>query len=464
MVQSRSFQPLSTWQELRICLGLATPLAAAQLAHIATGFVDTVMMGQLGSHAIAAGGLGATAFNFLLMLSTGVVSAVSPLVAEAYGANQPQRMRRVFQQGLITALGLSLVMMLILSQAGIWLPWIGQTSENITLTRQYLNAVLWAYPPALTLVALRSFVAAVVSPRPIMVIGGLGTLINIAGNYTLALGKFGLPALGLTGIGLASVMSFIGMTVMLAAYSLLRRELRPYCLLNQLPRWVRQEFWELLRVGLPIGGLSAVEGGLFTVATFLISQFGTVSMAAHQIALQTSATTFMVALGVSMAATIRVGHLLGQGQKLAARRAGFICIALGGTFMGCMAVLFWIAPTPIVSLYLDVHDPANRAVVAMAETMLGIAALFQLVDGIQVTAAGSLRGLKDTRIPLLIGIVSYWCLGLFMGYLLARPFGLGGVGYWWGMAVGLLFAAVILTWRFGELTAQRSLWFKGSKI
>lgn len=464
MLQSRSVKPISIWQELRICLGLATPLAAAQLAHIATGFIDTVMMGRLGRDAIAAGGLGAVSFTFLLMLSTGLISAISPLVAEAYGANQPHRMQRFFQQGLIVATGLSLLMMAILWQADLWLPWLGQTPETSALTRQYLNTVLWGYPPALMVIALRSFVAVVTSPRPIMVIGILGTLINLIGNYSLALGKFGFPAMGLSGIGWASVLSFGGMAMMLIGYVLQRPEFRPYRLLSQVPSFAQQELGELLRVGLPIGALSAVEGGLFTVATFLISQFGTVTLAAHQIALQTAATTFMVPLGVSMAATIRVGQLLGQGQRLAARQAGLICIGIGGMFMGGMAILFWAAPNVIVSLYLDVNTPENQAVVMMAKILLGIAALFQLVDGIQVTAAGALRGLKDTRIPLLIGIVSYWCLGLAIGYLLARPLGLGGVGYWWGMALGLLFAAVVLTWRFERLTAQRSLWFKGSKI
>ena len=476
MVHSHSDSLPTLGQELRICLGLATPLAAAQLAQMATGFIDTVMMGRLGSDAIAAGGLGAIAFNFLVNIATGIISAVSPLVAEAHGAQNPQRMRRIFQQGLLIALGLSLVMMAILALADHWLPWLGQPPETVDLTRQYLNAILWSCPPAFFFMALRSYVAAVSSPRPIMVIGIFGTAINAAGNYALSLGKFGFPALGLTGIGLASVLSFSAMALILTVYVQLREELRAHKLFNLIPSFARpfarpfagpfprQDGWELLRVGSSIGALHAVEGGFFTVATFLVSQFDTLTLAAHHIALQTAATTFMVAVGVSMAATIRVGHLMGRGQIRAGRRAGLLCIAVGAIFMGAMALLFWAAPTTIVSLYIDTADPANQAVVTLAKRFLGVAAVFQIMDGVQVTAAGALRGLKDTRIPLLIGIMAYWILGLPVGVGFAYHLKLAGIGYWWGMALGLMAAAVILTSRFWTLTAQRSLWISGSKI
>ncbi|PSN19807.1 MATE family efflux transporter [filamentous cyanobacterium CCP5] len=441
-------------QEFRACLGLATPLALAQLAQMATGFFDTVMMGRLGSEAIAGGGLGAITFNFLMMVAGGLLSAVSPLVAEAFGAEDGARIRRIFWQGIGLALVVSLGCMGLLGQAQLWLPLLGQTAETMPLTQQYLGTVLWACPLAFVFIALRSFVAALGLTRPVMAIVIAGTAINVAGNYSLALGKFGLPPLGLRGIALASVLASLLMLLAMVVYLVWQPRVRPYGLWQR-TRLRHSELMELLRVGLPIGGLAAVEGGLFTVTSFLMAGLGTVALAAHQIALQTAAMTFMVPMGVAMAAIIRVGQLMGQKQFEMARRAGQVAIAVGGCFMGAMALVMWLVPGAIVALYIDIQQPANQAVVAMAKTLLGVAAVFQIVDGIQVTAAGALRGLKDTRIPLLIGVIAYWCIGLLVGYGLAYWGNLGGIGLWWGLAVGLLFAAITLSWRFNRLLTER---------
>lgn len=443
-------------QEIRRCLDLAVPLALAQLAQMAAGFFDTVMMGRLGSDIIAAGGLGAVTFNLLMMVANGVLSAVSPLVAEACGAGDTARVRQIFWQGVGLALLLSCICMVLLSQAPLWLPLLGQTSAVIPLTQQYLDWVLWACPMAFVFIVLRSFVAALGLTRPVMTIVLLGTGTNLLGNYGLAQGRWGLPALGLQGIALASVVAFAVMMVTLAGYLLRQPQVKSYHLLD-LPRFRGRDLRELLRVGLPIGGLAAVEGGLFAVTSFLIAEFGTVALAAHQIALQTAAMTFMVPMGVAMAATIRVGHLIGQQQVQAARRAGRVAIAIGGLFMAAMALLMWLAPGLVVSLYLDTTDPANQAVVSLAKALLGVAAVFQIVDGVQVTAAGALRGLKDTQIPLLIGILSYWCIGLLTGLGLAHWAGWGGPGLWWGLAGGLLFAAITLSWRFNWLLTPKPL-------
>lgn len=444
---------LSLQQELRICLRLALPLALAQLAQMATGFVDTVMMGQLGSTAIAAGGLGAISFQFSILMTTGVVSAVSPLVAEAVGAQQPGRIRRVFWQGLWLAVALGLLTMGGLGLARYWLPWLGVDAATLPLTLTYLQTITGACLPALLFMALRSFVAAMGHPRPVMVCVLAGTALNVVGNYGLALGRWGLPALGLRGIALASVISTWAMVGLIGIYIWRQPAYRSLRLGQGWGRFEGRELADLLRVGLPIGGLAVAEGGLFTASSFLMAGLGTVALAAHQIALQTAALTFMVPVGVSMAATVRVGHLIGQGKPQAARQAGLVAMGIGGSFMMAMAGLFWLAPNTIVGLYLDVADPANWAVVALAQRLLGIAALFQLADGIQVTAAGALRGLKDTRTPLLIGLMAYWGVGLLSGVGLAYGAGWGGVGLWCGLALGLLIAAIVLPWRFLRLLA-----------
>jgi MATE family multidrug resistance protein len=325
---------------------------------------------------------------------------------------------------------------------------LGQEPSNIVLAEAYLRAIAWGYLPGLGFAVLRSFVSALSRPRPVIAIVIGGTVLNIAGNYVLAFGKFGFPGLGLAGLGWASALSFWGMFAALAIYILSQPQLRVYGTFANLYHFDGKVFGELLRVGVPIGVLAGVEGGFFTFVTFLMGQLGTVTLAAHQIALQTAVVTFMIPLGLSMATTVRVGQLMGQDNPTGARLAGFVGIGIAALFMAMMDLLFWTIPGTIVSLYIDTADPANLAVVNLAKTLLGVAAMFQIVDGIQVTAAGALRGLKDTRIPLLIGIVAYWGIGLPCGYTLGLVLGYDGVGLWWGFAIGLAVAAGILTWRF----------------
>jgi MATE family multidrug resistance protein len=434
--------------EIKECLLLAVPLAGAQLSQAATTFVDTVMMGILGSQIIAAGALGAVTFHLLINVGSAIVSAVSPLAAEAYGAGRVEQVGRVVRQGLWLAVILAVPVTLLIWHSGSLLRLLGQEPGNVVLAEAYLRAIAWGYLPGLGFAVLRSFVSALSQPRPVIVVMIGGTLFNIAANYVLAFGKFGLPALGIAGLGWASALSFWGMFAALAIYILSQPQLRVYSGFANLHQFEGKGFGELLRVGVPIGVLAGVEGGFFTFVTFVMGQLGTVTLAAHQIALQTAVVTFMIPLGISMATTVRVGLLMGQDNPKGARLAGFVGIGIAGLFMTMMGIMFWSIPGTIVSLYIDTADPANAAVVSLAKALLGVAAMFQLVDGIQVTAAGALRGLKDTRVPLLIGILAYWGIGLPCGYTLGLVVGFGGVGLWWGFVIGLAVAAGVLTWRF----------------
>jgi MATE family multidrug resistance protein len=440
-------------QEIKACLALAVPLAAAQVAQQGTSFADTVMMGLLGSEAIAAGGLGAISFGTLLIVCTGVVSAVSPLVAEAYGREKFDRVGQIGRQGLWLSLVIALPMMMLIWNAGSVLRLLGQQEATIAQVVNYLQAVVWGFFPALAFAALRSFVAALSRPRPVMVIMICGLCFNVVGNYVLALGKFGFPALGLAGIGWASTLSYWGTFVALICYILSQRVFDKYNPFRKLLQSEGQVFGELLQIGLPIGALYGVETGLFAVTSFIMGYLGTTTLAAHQIALQTAAITFMVPAGISYATTVRVGQLLGQHRFRQAKLAAYVNLGIGGTFMGMMAVAFWVIPQAIVALYLDIDDPANAEVLSIAVLLLRVAAMFQLADGIQVIAVGALRGLQDTRAPMLIGIFAYWCVGLSSGYWLGLRWGWDGVGLWFGLALGLATAATIFTWRFNRLIA-----------
>ncbi|MGV0106479.1 MATE family efflux transporter [Nostoc sp. DSM 114167] len=441
------------FSEVKKCLMLAVPLAVAQLAQSATGFVDTVMMGWLGSQTIASGGLGTAIFTFCLLIVAGIVSAVSPLAAQAYGAGNREKVGTIVRLGLGISLVLGIPITLLLYNGGALLLLLGQDANTVALAEIFLRAIALGFIPGLGFAVLKSFLSALLQPQLVIVTVVLGTLFNITANYVLMFGKLGFPALGLAGIGWASTFSlwsmFVGLTVYIcnqprfAVYGIFRPSSH-----EAFPLEHRRIVGEIFQVGLPIGGLIAVEAGLFTVVTLLIGQLGTNALAAHQIALQTISMSFQMALGISLATTIRVGLLAGQNDLVGTRLAGYVGIAIAALAMGVVAIAFWLVPKSIISLYIDINNQNNADVVALAVKLLAVAAIFQIVDGVQVTAAGALRGLKDTRIPMLIGIFAYWCVGLCTGYTFGISLGSGAIGLWWGLAIGLASAAIILTWRF----------------
>ncbi|WP_322697532.1 MATE family efflux transporter [Nostoc sp. DedSLP03] len=441
------------FSEVKKCLMLAVPLAAAQLAQSATGFVDTVMMGWLGSQTIASGGLGTVIFTFSLLIFSGIVSAVSPLAAQAYGAGNKEKVGTIVRLGLGISLVLGIPITLLLYNGGALLLLLGQDANTVALTEIYLRAIALGFIPGLGFAVLKSFLSALLQPQLIIVTVVLGTLFNITANYVLMFGKLGFPALGLAGIGWASTLSLWSMFITLAVYIYNQPRFAVYGIFRPssqeaFPLEHRRIVGEIFQVGLPIGGLIAVEGGLFTVVTLLIGQLGTNALAAHQIALQTISMSFQMAVGISLATTVRVGQLAGQNDLVGTRLAGYVGIAIAALAMGVVALAFWLVPKSIISLYIDINNQNNADVVALAVKLLAVAAIFQIVDGVQVTAAGALRGLKDTRIPMLIGFFAYWCVGLFTGYTFGISLGSGAIGLWWGLAIGLASAAIILTWRF----------------
>ncbi|MBW4517015.1 MAG: MATE family efflux transporter [Timaviella obliquedivisa GSE-PSE-MK23-08B] len=437
--------------EVRASLFLALPLAGAQMAQAAIAFVDTAMMGQLGSQTLAAGGLGAISFGALLIIGSGIVAAVSPIAAEAHGAGQPQKVGQVIRQGFLLAILVALPIMALIWHMRSLLSSLGQPQELLEQTELYLRAIVWGYLPGLGFAVLKDFASAISKPRSVIIITLCSVPLNIVGNDVLMYGKLGLPALGLEGIGWSSTIVLWSMFLAIALYIRSQRQFRIYGIFQGFPKFDRGMIQELLHIGLPIGIIAFVETGLFTVTTFLIGQIGVAPLAAHQIALETAGVTFRIPLGIAFATTVRVGQLVGQNNLRGARFAGYVGIALGAAFMGSTAILFWTMPRPIVALFLDVQDPANAIVVELAQVLLGVAAMFQIFDGIQVIAVGALRGLKDTRIPMVIGIFAYWGIGLVSGYGFGMVLGWGAVGLWWGLAMGLAVAAGVLTWRFSTI-------------
>jgi MATE family multidrug resistance protein len=439
---------MSLFREVKTALKLAIPMAATQLAQIALGVTDTLMCGRLGGHALAAVGLGTSAFAMLWLPVMGIIQAIGPLVAQAHGAGDREAIRRYVHHGLALAFMLGLVGVFLLGFAAPILSLLNQPPELIDLAESYILAVRWGLIPALMATVLRGFLDSLSRPRPGLIIALFGIVINVVANWGLMFGHWGLPALGVAGTGWASSSVNIFTFLTLLLYTWWEPELRPYHIWKG-PFVLLASAWsEFLRVGLPMAGGIMAEVWLFTGMAFLMGQFGASAVAAHQVSLNVASTTFMVALGIANASTVRVGQAMGRGEPLAARLAGRVGMGLGVTVMGSMGLVLWFAPTTILGLYLDLQDPANAPVIALGSQFLKLAALFQLFDALQVTSQGALRGLKDTRTPMLIGFACYWGVGLGSAVLLAFGLGWRETGLWCGLILGLMAAAIALNTRF----------------
>ncbi len=432
-------------------MSLAGPVVAALLAQNSMSFIDTVMVGRLGSESLAGVALGNTVYFFVFIMCMGAIVAVGPMVSQAFGAGDHASIGRIVRQGLWLGLALAVPSFLIIWNIAPLLRALGQVEQTVILAQRYLHAVIWAILPAMWFVALRSFVESVSRPWPVTVVTFMGATLNVGANYVLMYGKFGFPALGLAGTGYATTFVFWTLFVALALYIGGNKIFRRYRVFSQFGGPDRQYFRELFRIGWPIGISHGVETGLFMVTALLMGALGTTSLAAHQVAIQCAAFTFMVPVGVGIATSVRVGQAAGRRDEKGVRWAGYLGVLLAGCFMLCAAAAFWALPETIIALFLDVHDPVNTAVVQLAVTLLGVAAVFQVFDGVQVAASGALRGLKDTRTPMLIGLVSYWLIGLSTGYLFCFVFGWGAKGLWWGLVSGLVAAAALLSLRFVRL-------------
>jgi multidrug resistance protein, MATE family len=433
--------------EVKSLLHLSIPLASAQISQAATGFVDTVMMGWLGQETLAAGGLATTTFTTLLVMATGVVISVSPLVAEAFGSGNNKKIQQVTRQGFWLSLLLSIPLMILLDHTDSLMLQFGQAPEIVSLAKTYLDYIIWGFLPALAFSMFKSVISSLSQVKPITTIVVVGTSLNAAGNYILGFGKLGFPAMGLSGIAIASVLSQWMMLLSLIIYTIKHPQLQTFQLFNKLhliePKILREMIW----IGAPIGISFGFEVGLFSVTTYLMGLLGTDTLAAHQVVFQTIAVIFMIPLGISFATTIRVGWWNGQNNSDGAKLTANISMCIGGIFMTFMAVLLLLFPKQVISLYLDINKPENAKLIPLATSMLAVAAISQILDGVQTTAQGALRGLKDTYIPMLLSFVAFWIVGLGSGYFLGFHLGLNGVGLWIGQAIGVGTSAGVFIWR-----------------
>jgi multidrug resistance protein, MATE family len=445
--RSRGVARSSIGGELRATLALAAPLAAANLAQMAMGVTDMVMVGRLGAVPLAAAGLGAMLYFTGGVVLQGILSAVAPLTAHAFGAGDRAAAGRIAGAALALAVLLALPFVAALTNLDQLLRALGYDAALAREIGRFLRAIAWGGPAFLGFAVLRSLLAALSHTRAVMAVLLLCVAGNAALNWVLIYGHLGAPALGVAGSGYASA---INQWLILAGMALCIRIVPSLAALRVLRSAFavnRATMASILRLGLPIGGIMGIEVGVFMAAGVLMGLLGAAALGAHQLVLNCAGISFMVPLGLSQTATVRVAYELGAGRALAARRAGFAALGLGIGFMSATAVVLWTIPDTIIAVYIDIADPANRELVQIARRLIAIAAIFQVFDGMQVIAAGALRGYKDTFVPMLLATIGYWGAGFAGGWLLAFPFGFGPVGLWWGLALGLAVVAVLLTLR-----------------
>jgi MATE family multidrug resistance protein len=431
---------------------LAAPLAIAQLSQMAMGVTDTILLGSLGPDALAAGGLGANLFFVVVTLLQGVLTSVSVSVSHARGAQAEERVPHIYWTGFVMSVLLALPAFVLLSLATPLLLAFGEPALLAHNVGEYTAILRWGAPGSLIGVGLmRSFLPAIGAAKRLLWVSIVGVFINGFLNYGLIHGAYGLPRLGLLGSAAATTFTVWMTALVLMALLHLRPRYRRFVVATR-PRLPLMG--ELFGIGWPVAITYGVESTLFLATGLMVGLLGESQLAAHQIALNVASVAFMVPLAIGQAANVRVGFWSGAGQPLAARHAGFVALALGVGFMSLSGLVLILAPHWIVGLYLQLDDPANAATVALASSLLGVAAIFQIVDGMQTVGSGCLRGLKDTRVPMLAAAFGYWGIGFPTGYTLAFHFGLGARGLWWGLAAGLATVAVLMALRFHRLSLR----------
>ncbi len=432
---------------LRATLRLAIPVILSQLAQTTLGLTDTIMVGRLGETPLAAVALANTIFFLFLFGGNGLMSAVAPIAAQAHGAEEHGTPGRAARQALWLGFFVSIPVVAFLSIIGDYLAALGQPPDVAALADDYLDILAWGYFPALAFTAMRGMVEAVAKPVVITVIGGGAIFVNILGNGLFIYGWLGAPELGVAGSALSSALVFTGGALVLGLYVAFSRSTREYAVFRAFRTPDPEVMREIIAVGWPIAVSWLLEAGMFSATAYLQGFFGATALASHQVALQSAVFMFNIPLGISIATGVRVGHEAGRKDASGVRWAAWMGIGCSIVFMSVSAVAFVVAPRAVIGLYVDLGDPANADVVSTAIVLLGVAGLFQIADGIQVTTAGALRGLKDTRVPMVIAAIAYWGFGMTTGVVLAFYMDVGPAGLWWGLVAGLGAASVGLVWR-----------------
>jgi multidrug resistance protein, MATE family len=419
---------------------LAVPVVFAELGWMAMGVVDTLMVGPLGPEAIGAVGLGSSLFTSIVIFAMGLLLGLDTLVSQAFGAGRLEDCHRWLLHGIAMSVVVALPASLVLYVMSVLLSHWGLDPAVLPLTQPYLQILTWSVVPLVFYATFRRYLQGMHVVRPVMIALVAANVTNAVMNWILIYGHFGAPAMGVRGSAWATVIARVAMAAYLLVVIVVRERGRRPGLFETPMRidgdWMRR----LVGLGFPAASQISLEVGVFAAATALAGRLAPTSLAAHQIALNIAACAFMVPLGVASAGAVRVGHAIGRRDVLAAERAGWTALLFGAAFMTCTAVMFVLAPRLLIGAFTR-----DAGVLAIGTSLLWVAAVFQLFDGIQGVATGVLRGLGDTRTPMLWNLFAHWFIGLPFGYALCFVFGIGVAGLWWGLSTGLIICGVALS-------------------
>lgn len=442
---------VKNWKnEIITTLILAWPIILSNLSQTIIHATDVYFLGKLGADALAASAIGVGIVIAPLVFGIGLISASSPMIALDHGkkTHEVRQIRRTVRASMWAAVSISIPMMMILWFTGDFMLMANQPEKLSNDTGLFVRALLFQILPALLLLCLRNFVTALHRPIYALIISITSIFINAFLNYGLIFGHYGLPEMGLVGAGIGSsitnLLAFIGLALIVS----FEKKFKRYHIFGRFWRADWAKFRAIWKLGFPISLQLGFEASVFSAAVFIMGYINTQSVAAHSIAIQIASMTFMVPLGIAQAATVRVGNALGRNDKIAIYKAGWSAFIISIGFMSLTASLMWLFPKQLAQIFINNNSAINQEVILIAIGFLKVAAIFQIADGAQVVGAGMLRGLHDTKWPMIYAGIGYWIFGIGIGAILAFVFGLKGLGIWIGLAFGLGIVAVLLIFRW----------------
>ena len=426
---------------------LALPLALTGMVQSATFFFETVFLARLGEQSLAAGALVSWFFGVLVVILFGILGSINILVAHRHGSNDRDGIALVARDGLILAVLIAIPSTLLVWNISPIFLLFGQPETVVALVKPYLQALSYGLIADLVAMACLEVIIGVGHARVILIFSILTVVMNIFFSYVLIFGKFGFPALGIAGAGWGMTVSYWGTLIALVVFIIANENYRKY--FRHIFK-LEKTFYllELFQIGIPMGVMYSVEVGFFFALTLAMGVLGTEIQAANQVALQYLGLMMSIIFAVAQAITVRMGHLLGAKEYMAAEKASYIGVGIAVAFISIISVIYLVLPEALISVDFDVYDPKNAVIVNEIKTLLAIGALFQIFETARIALFGSLRSLKDTRFTMLASILSFWGIALPVGYLLAFRLQIGGAGFWWGMVVGAAVSVVLLQWRF----------------
>jgi MATE family multidrug resistance protein len=435
-------------------LKLAIPLALTGMVQSAVWFFETLFLAHLGPEILAAGALVSWLFGTLAVILFGALSAINILVAHRYGEGDHQGVALIARDGLLLAVLLTLpAFVLFWNMSPVFL-WLGQTDSVVALARAYLHALAFGLFANFITIACLEVIIGIGHARVILLFSTLSVILELLFSYALIFGKWGFPAYGIVGAGWGMSISYWLIAIFLIAYLFWSKPYRPYFRLSfslHKPVYLA----ELLKIGLPTGVMYCVEVAFFLALTLAMGLIGSQMQAANQIALQYLGLFMAAAFSISQAVTVRMGHLLGAKNPVAAEKASHVGVTLAVILTLVIALFYCFAPTYLIAIDLNLSSPENSGIIADIKQLLLISAIFQVFEAVRIVFFGSLRGLQDTNFTLFTSIISFWFIALPLGYLLALQRQWGGVGFWWGMVLGAVFSVIVLHWRFkSKMTAR----------